>query len=88
MQAGYTPESLAEAMSTMPQGKNEEDDLENDQISNFKKRSDIKKDRKKNKHESKKDWIEKKKERSKMRHLKKFIKRMEVKLRREFCSFI
>jgi len=65
LQAGYTPESLAEAMSTMPQGKTEEDQLEDDeQISNFKKRSDIKKDRK-NKHVNKKDWIQKKKDRQK-----------------------
>lgn len=64
MQAGYTNESLAEAMSTMPQGKTgEESDEEDEQISNFKKRSEIKKDKKGKTFTGGKDWIKKKKDR-------------------------
>jgi len=63
LQAGYTNESLAEAMSTMPQGKTgEESDEEEEQISNFKKRSEIKKE-KRSKSDKGKDWIQKKKDR-------------------------
>jgi 18S rRNA (guanine1575-N7)-methyltransferase len=51
-------------MSTMPQGMNgEEPNEEDEQISNFKKRSEIKKEKKNKSISRGKDWIQKKKER-------------------------
>lgn len=66
LQAGYTKESLAEAMSAIPQGIEEEDEEdEEEQVSYFKKRADLKRQKDgKTKYKSK-DWILNKKEKQK-----------------------
>ena len=64
MQAGYTDESLKEAMSTMPQGADGDEPLEEEeQISNFKKRAETKNGKRNKSGHRTKDWVQKKKDR-------------------------
>ncbi len=65
MQAGYTKETLAEAMSAIPQGVDgdELEDEEEEQVSYFKKRAEMKRNRSKEPSYKSKDWIRQKKER-------------------------
>ncbi len=59
-------ESLAEAMSTLPQGiEGEEPEEHDEQISYFKKRAETKRSRSKDPSFKSKDWIKNKKERQK-----------------------
>lgn len=66
MQAGYTKESLAEAMSAIPEGiEGEEPEEEDEQVSYFKKRAEMKRNKSKEPTFKSKDWIQNKKERQK-----------------------
>ena len=64
MQAGYTKETLAEAMSAIPQGMDgDEIDEEEEQVSYFKKRAEMKRNKSKDPSYKSKDWIKQKKDR-------------------------
>jgi len=66
LQAGYTKESLAEAMSAIPEGiEGEEPEEEDEQVSYFKKRAEMKRNKSKEPTFKSKDWIQNKKERQK-----------------------
>ena len=65
LQAGYTKETLAEAMSAIPQGieGEEQNNEEDEQVSYFKKRAELKRNRNKKTEYKSKDWIKSKKAR-------------------------
>jgi len=67
LQAGYTKETLAEAMSAIPQGIEGEDpeEEEEEQVSYFKKRAEMKRNNQKEPFFKSKDWIKNKKDRQK-----------------------
>jgi 18S rRNA (guanine1575-N7)-methyltransferase len=65
LQAGYTKETLAEAMSAIPQGADGEEleDEEEEQVSYFKKRAEMKRNKSKEPAYKSKNWIKEKKDR-------------------------